>query len=408
MWSDSWPRVLALAAGLGLAEYLRGTVLTGFPWNAIGYAATTLPILMQKASVLGIYGVTTLAIAVFAVPAVLASGTRRSSVAIPAILAIVLVCCDLGYGWYRLSSAPAETSEPVRIRVVQPAIDQSKKWTPELQDSNFALQLELSRSAAKGGTEAKKPDVLVWPESTFPFILTERRDALAALGELIEDGQVLLAGAVRVEPPAPGNSQERVFNSVYVIDDDGAIAAAADKVHLVPFGEYLPFQDLAEAAGLEQLTHLRGGFEAGSGHVTLEGGKSGKFLPLICYEIIFPGQARAPGERPDWLLNLTNDAWFGYSPGPHQHWRQAIVRSVEEGLPLVRAANDGISSVSDSYGRIIARTGLGERTVLDANLPQNRVETLYSRFGNGFFWAAIVVFAAVASLSAGMSTIRSH
>ena len=242
--------------------------------------------------------------------------------------------------------------------------------------------------------------LLVWPETAFPFVLTDRRDALAALSAMIPDGTILAAGAVRIEPPAPGSKLERAFNSVFTIDAAGEITGAADKMHLVPFGEYLPFQTFAEGIGLEQLTRMRGGFKAGSGRLLLDGGAAGRFLPLICYEIIFPGAAVRGAPRAAFILNLTNDAWFGMTPGPYQHWRQAMLRGVEEGLPVVRSANSGISSVTDANGRTIERIPLGVRGVIDAPLPVRLEPTVYATYGDYLFFALLVAFALIAVMPA--------
>lgn len=394
LWRDGLRRILALAAGISLAEYLRGTMLTGFPWNTIGQAAMTMPVTMQKASVLGLYGATLLAVAVFAMPAMaaprLSGGVRRFLVA-----AVALIAVDLGFGAIRLSAHPLSLADGVSVRLVQPAVDQSEKWSPGMVDRNFRLLMDLSVQATSSEKQGLSgTSLLVWPETAFPFLLTERRDALASLSAMIPDGTVLAAGAVRVEQPAAGQKREKAFNSVYTIDTAGEITGAADKVHLVPFGEFLPFQDLAESLGLQQLTELRGGFEAGSGRALLDAGAARKFLPMICYEIIFPGRVLNGAGRPAFILNLTNDAWFGMTPGPYQHWRQAVLRGVEEGLPVVRSANSGISSVTDPMGRVVAMVPLGVRGVVDSGIPVALTHTLFATYGNVLFVALLAVFIA--------------
>jgi apolipoprotein N-acyltransferase len=397
-WSDGPGRVAALAAGIALAEYLRGNLFTGFPWNVVGQAAMTYPVTMQKASLFGLYGVTALAVFIFCLPALAADRARPAS-RLLAILALITVASDIAFGAWRLAASPAAFVEGASLRLVQPAIDQSEKWSPEMEARNFELLMELSVKATSPEKQGLSgTSLLVWPETAFPFVLTERRDALAALSAMLPDGTILAAGAVRIEPPAAGNRRERAFNSVYTIGPDGNILAAADKVHLVPFGEYLPFQETAEAIGLQQLTRLRGGFERGSRRVLLDGGLAGTFLPLVCYEIIFPGAALAGVARPGFILNLTNDAWFGMTPGPYQHWRQAVLRGVEEGLPVVRSANNGISSVTDANGRVIERLGLGERGVLDSPLPVALSPTIYATYGNYSFFGLLGFLLALAML----------
>jgi apolipoprotein N-acyltransferase len=206
---------------------------------------------------------------------------------------------------------------------------------------------------------------------------------------------VLITGAVRAPEPAPGAPMSRAYNSIYVIDHDGSVLSVYDKVHLVPFGEYLPFQDFLERLGLMQITKVQGGFIPGSRRRALDVPRAPRFLPLICYEIIFPGEAVPRGERPGWLVNLTNDGWFGISSGPYQHLQQARVRAIEEGLPLVRAANTGISAVIDPLGRVIKSLPLGTEGVLDAPLPRRIDRTIYVRAGDGvaglLLGAALVV-----------------
>jgi apolipoprotein N-acyltransferase len=219
-----------------------------------------------------------------------------------------------------------------------------------------------------------------------PFLLTERPDALSAIGGLLPEGAVLMTGAIRSEPPVTGESSIRYFNSIQVLGDDGAILASYDKVHLVPFGEYLPLQDFLETIGLRQLTEMQGGFDAGVRLRTLALPVGPPVGPLICYEIIFPGKAVDPAERPGWLLNVTNDAWFGNTPGPRQHFEQARLRAVEEGLPLVRAANSGISAIVDPYGRMIRSLGLGRTGVVDGPLPASIPPTFYGRWGDRPFF----------------------
>lgn len=394
IWSDGWPRLLALAAGLGLAEYLRGTLLTGFPWNALGYGAMTMPATMQSASLIGLYGVTLLAVPVFAAPVLLLDVRNElpGSKAF-ATLCVVLVIAHTGFGYWRLQQPGNPNVADVSLRLVQPAIDQAEKWSPESADRSFRTLLDLSTTATSPEKQGLSgTDLLIWPETAFPFILTERRDALAALDAMIPPGTTLLAGAVRFEPPASGQTSRRAFNSIYMINDSGEIVQAADKVHLVPFGEYLPFQEWLEGLGFQQITRLRGGFEAAANRRLLDTGKAGSLLPLICYEIIFPGEPLQGVSRPDWILNVTNDAWFGNSPGPHQHWRQAVIRGVEEGLPVVRVANNGISSVTDARGRTVERIGHGVRGVVDSALPASDPPTLYSRIGNWTFGGLAILF----------------
>jgi apolipoprotein N-acyltransferase len=202
---------------------------------------------------------------------------------------------------------------------------------------------------------------------------------MAQIAELLPKGTVLMTDSVRAPDGPPGARVSRAYNSIYLIDHDGGVLSVYDKLHLVPFGEYLPLQAWMEKLGFEQLTRVHGGFIPGTRRRVMEVPQAPAALPLICYEAIFPGDIAASGERPGWIVNLTNDGWFGNSTGPYQHLQQARMRAIEEGLPMVRAANTGISAVIDPSGRIVASLGLGIEGVLDSTLPSPLPPTLYAR-----------------------------
>lgn len=374
LWSEDWRRIFALAAGIGAAEWLRGHVLTGFPWNAIGYALTAGEVLIQSASLFGVYGLGFLAVAIFAAPAALAptSGGRRRNLVLPALALVAIAALGL-YGVLRLSQADAGTYPGVTVRIVQPDLAQLQKWDSSQRDTVLSRYFELS---APKDDPLKPGTLLVWPESAFPFSLAQDAGALAAIAALLPDGTELVTGAYREETLPSGES--RFYNSIYVIGDDGTIADAYDKVHLVPFGEYLPASRLLGPLGLRQL--VGDGFTAGPARRSIALSLGPAFAPLICYEAIFSGDVLGDGARPDFLLNVTNDGWFGRTTGPYQHYHQARVRAVEEGLPLLRAANTGISAVIDSYGRIAVQGNLGQATMIEAPLPKAIAQPLYARW----------------------------
>jgi apolipoprotein N-acyltransferase len=299
----------------------------------------------------------------------------------------------------RLATTPTTYVDGVRLRIMQPNVPQDAKFSYANKAQVMQHYLALSdRATGPNSSGVASTTLLIWPESAFPFFLTREPDALAQIAGLLHGGPVLITGAARAADPTPTRGDLHAYNSVYVIDHDGSVLSIYDKIHLVPFGEYLPFQRLLERLGLRQLTRLQGGFLAGDRRRLLAPPHAPKFLPLICYEIIFPHDVLPPGERPGWMLNVTNDAWFGDSPGPHQHFQQARVRAIEEGLPLVRAANTGISAVVDPVGRIIQSLPLGSEGILDSTLPKPLARTLYSRAGDaplGLLIAAILVIAAV-------------
>ncbi len=317
VWSDGVGRIAALAFAFGLCEWLRGILFTGFPWNAIGYAAMPVPVMMQSAGLAGLAGMNMLAVFVFSAPALI--GTRKGmGLGLP--LAALLVIGHFGYGYWRLQQADPPTPEPARtVRLVQPVIDQAMKLDDAARADIFTEHLELTAAAPAEGE--KRPDIVVWPETSVPFFLTENPDALASIADVLQEGQILIAGAVRAENAGAG-LPPRYYNSVYVIDDRGQIIGAADKLHLVPFGEYLPFEDILESAGLKSIAAaMPGGFSAAASRtlLTLPGGQV--FYPLICYEAIFPGEVGNAALPANALLNVTNDAWFGDTPGPYQHFQ---------------------------------------------------------------------------------------
>lgn len=359
-WTNDIGRIAALAFGFGLAEWLRTFLFTGFPWNPVGLAAMPTPLLMQSVTLTGLTGMNALAVFVFAMPALLAS---RRNLRLGLILAGALVAAHVGYGYIRLNAPPAASDTKLAVRIVQPSIDLSEKWDDSVRDRVFATTMELSARPPKEGKPA--PQLILWPETAVPFFFTERPDALAAIGDLLKPGQMLVAGVVREEASA---SAPLYYNSVIAIDDGGEIVDAVDKVHLVPFGEYIPFAEIAARFGLEQLVAGPMNFIAGSHRHPLELPGGIKASPFICYEIIFPELVAVDAASTRFIVNVTNDAWFGDTPGPYQHFRQAQIRAVENGLPLLRAANNGISGAVDARGRVIDALALNVRDVLDLEI----------------------------------------
>jgi apolipoprotein N-acyltransferase len=385
VWTKDGSRVVALAGSLTIAEWLRGHVLTGFPWNTFGYALTEPLALAQTASLIGIWGLTFLAVAIFASPAVLIDGTARGKRpwATP-LLALCLLIAMGVFGAMRLSLQPTRMVANVKLRIMQPNLQQDEKFNYSAKAAVMQKYLKLSEGASgANATGVRDTTVLIWPESAFPFFLTREADAMGQIEALLAKGKgtVLITGSVRAPDLPPGMRITRAYNSIYVINHDGGVLSLYDKLHLVPFGEYLPFQDWMERLGLEQLTRVQGGFIEGTVRRTLQIPNAPPALPLICYEAIFPS-AVATHDRPGWMVNLTNDGWFGNSTGPHQHLQQARLRAIEQGLPLVRAANTGISAVIDPVGRVVARLGLGLEGVLDSDLPAPIAPTVYTRVGD--------------------------
>lgn len=391
-WSDDIGRIAALAVAFALAEWLRSILFSGFPWNAVGYAAMPVPLAMQSIAFAGATGINVLAVFVFSLPALLAG---REHLKLGAALGIGLVALHLGYGALRLAQAGStDGSQTIAARVVQPSILQSQKWDMAERDRIFQAHLDLTTRPVEAGAAA--PDVIIWPETSVPFLFGDRPDALAALGAAVGNDQRLLAGIVRSQAADDGSTD--YYNSIVVIDGTGEIVDAFDKVRLVPFGEYLPFQEFLSRFGLRQLAQNIGGFSAGSTRRPLDlgGGVSG--LPFICYEVIFPGIAPRGGTDARLLINVTNDAWFGDTPGPHQHFRQAQLRAVESGLPLVRAANNGISAAVDGYGRVIDGLALDAVGVLDVAIPLAEADALLPPLRPGLVgWSLLVALGIAAT-----------
>ncbi|MBZ9821989.1 apolipoprotein N-acyltransferase [Mesorhizobium sp. CA4] len=361
-WSSDIGRIAALAFGFGLTEWLRDFLFTGFPWNAVGYAAMPVPLLMQSVSVTGMIGMNALAVFLFSLPALVAA---RRHLRLGIALFIILVAAHVGFGYFRLVT-PVETTRSIDVRIVQPAVDLSEKWDTSVRDRIFATLLGISGKAPEDGHA--KPQLILWPETSVPFLFTERPDALTALGDMLADGQMLIAGVVR-EEGGSASAGSRYYNSVVAINDKGEIVDAVDKVHLVPFGEYLPFAELFERFGIGRLVAGPMNFAPGNERhpIGLPGGL--RAAPFICYEVIFPDLVGVDSASSDVIVNVTNDAWFGDTPGPYQHFRQAQIRAVENGLPLLRAANNGISAVVDSRGRIVDALAVDARGAIDAHVP---------------------------------------
>lgn len=400
LWAPGLNRVLALAITLAVAEYLRGHVLTGLPWNVLGYALTSPLVLMQGAGLVGVYGLSLLAVVIFASPMVAladAGDARRRGAGVG--IAVGLLGLLALYGAVRLAGPPSGEVAGVKLRIVQPSVPQRDKWRREKQGEIFRDHLELSRRDAAGRIDDLAGIThVVWPEAAMPFLPLQTPEALAAIGELLRDKTQLITGALRVEAPdaaplgAAASGRRRIFNSLMVFGEGGRLTALYDKIHLVPFGEYLPLQGVLEAIGLQQLTRIRGGFDVGpTPRPLLAVAGLPPVLGLVCYEAIFPAAVVQGRERPGVIVNVTNDGWFGNTTGPRQHLHQTRVRAVEEGVPIVRVANNGISALIDGHGRVLARIDLNVRASVDAALPLPVSPPIYAATGDRAFFALVVL-----------------
>ncbi len=409
LWAPGLSRIFALAAGLGFSEWLRGRVLTGFPWNDYGMALGDHLVFAQFAAIGGLAALTVLTVAIFATPALFADRRRKGATRIPAgVLAAGAALVGLAlFGTLRLETPPPAPVAGVNVRLMQPNIAQDAKFSPQNKDEIVADYLKLSdRSTGPAHTGLSDVTLLVWPESAFPFILTEDAQALLTIGNALPSGTTLVTGAARigVTPSASDSRPHPAFyNSILVIARGGIILDTYDKVHLVPFGEYLPMDWFFRKFGLHHFVHVPGGFAKGAGHKLLHLPNLPTAVPLICYEAIFPEEAvpaATPGAaRPGFMLNVTNDAWFGRTAGPYQHFAQARLRSIEQGLPLLRDANTGVSAIIDAYGRVLAQLPVEEEGVIDGVLPGKIAPPPFARAPFGIdLLAWIVAFCAALAL----------
>ncbi|HXR95789.1 MAG TPA: apolipoprotein N-acyltransferase, partial [Rhizomicrobium sp.] len=296
---------------------------------------------------------------------------------------ILLFACLWVYGAGRLITTPAQIVPGVRMRLVQPDIPQNEKYVRGLVARNWQRLVDLSQGPGP-------VTHIIWPEAAPSFLLDRSPAALDQIALLTRNGRTLITGAARA---AVSGSETHFYNSLYIFGPGGKVDAIYDKFHLVPFGEYLPFAALLHRLGITKLTQGDTGFSTGDGPHIYHVPHAPDVTPLICYEIIFPG-AVTTNHRPGWLVNVTDDSWFGPWAGPMQHLLIARVRAVEEGLPVARDANTGITAMIDPLGRLTARLDLGRMGTLDANLPRALPATVYARFGDVPF--ALLLLAAVA------------
>ena len=375
---------LTLIALWTFVEYLRSTILTGFPWALPGYVWVDLPP-MQAAAWIGPHGVTLATLLVTAIPGV-ALATRRGWIITGDAIAIGVALWILGV--QRVPDEVAYADDAPVLRIVQPNAPQALKWQ-EGHYQEFYRRL-IEATARPADPALGPPDIVLWPETAIQLIPDRMGDVVQHISESAGDAWVLL-GVLNGETRPDGLSWT---NSLATISPTGQLGARYDKHHLVPFGEYLPMEPVFDALGLAGFA-IRGSFARGPGPVTMRLDGVPPFSPLICYEAIFPHEVVAP-DRPDWLLQPTNDAWFGSWAGPHQHYAQARIRAIEQGLPMVRAANTGISAVVDPHGREIAALPLHRFDHVDARLPAPLDPPVYARTGD---WVALVLMLLVAAIA---------
>ncbi len=373
----TWPLILTWTA----AEMLRAYVFTGFPW------ATPAQVLVEglagrSLAWVGPHGANLWMMTLAWVISFPAIYHRRHVMRAGQALVMGVVVA-------LIMSPPRVPDAPLSdhiVRLIQPNVPQALKWNPDYFDTFFQRQLDLS---AVPGT--RRPALVIWPEAAIPWRLENAGNALPTMADAAKGVPVLFG----VNRAANG----RLFNALAVIDSMGVVQQTYDKHHTVPFGEYVPFGDLLSRFGVERVSTQEGdGFSRGPGPELLDMGPLGTALPLICYEAVFAHLVGAAPARPDMLIQITNDAWFGQDAGPQQHLAQARMRAIEQGLPLMRAANTGISAMIDPWGRITHSLPLGQAGALDAPLPLPRAPTLYARMGDAPIAALLGLLLTVAVL----------
>jgi apolipoprotein N-acyltransferase len=352
--------VLGFVVAFTALEALRGVIFTGFPWAMLGHVWIGTPV-DQLAALGGPSALSLLTLMAAALPVVL----RWQGLAVAA----VLLAAALGFGLWRLAQPLPEPGD-LTLRLVQPNAEQSEKW--EAAKAQEFLDRLLAMTA-----QDTPADLTIWPETAVPYML-EYAPTVADMVVAASDGKPVALGIQREE-------DGRFYNSLRVLEGAGTETARYDKAHLVPFGEYIPFGDLAyDWFGLRAFAAQAGNtYSAGPGPRVLDLGRFGKVLPLICYEAIFPRDVNAAPERADWMLQITNDAWFGTLTGPFQHFSQARLRAVEQGLPLIRVANTGVTAVVDARGRVVKDLPFGKMAALDTTIPGALPPTPFSRWGDG-------------------------
>lgn len=357
-------RLLALVLLFSLAEFARANVLSGFPWGLQGYIWVETPI-RQLAALVGPHGLGVLTLLLAALPLI----PRRRWLG--GVLAASLMLAMWGGGVLRLQLVKPEPATGINLRLIQPNAPQHQKWDPAYAAGFFKRALALTAEPAK-----RPIDLVIWPEAAITWWLDDEPELQARIAAAAPPGARVVLGARRYQAG-------RFYNSAVLLDETGISAMVYDKLHLVPFGEYVPFGSLLSRIGIHGLAAEEGGgFSAGKTPLLMDFGQAGKALPLICYEAIFPAMARHDNPRPDWILQLTNDAWFGELAGPQQHFIQARMRATEQGLPLVRVANTGISALIGATGKVIDQLPLGVAGRLDVALPGRLPPTLYGRTGD--------------------------
>ena len=376
-------RVLLFPVLWSLFEWIRGHVLLDFPWNLIGYTLYVQLETVQAASLVGAYGLSFIAALIFAFPVLYFIEAKKKYYFISSASIFALLW---GFGAYRLNQPILQEKKGPLVRLVQGNIPQKFKWSRSFASRSLYAYFSLSFPTK----EEKTPTLFIWPEAAIPFYVNEQDFIRHEISKRMPRGSFLVIGTLR---KTIQKHPVKLYNSLLVLDDRGRVLSIYDKTHLVPFGEYIP---LKKWLPFKKITHGLLDISAGKELKTVSVKGLPFFSPLICYEGIFPGDVKERGNRPDWLINITNDAWFGDSNGPHQHLDIIRLRSIEEGLPIGRVAGTGITALIDSYGRILNKIGLHKPGVIDGHIPGKIAPTLYAKFGDWVFFIILLFWSFLA------------
>lgn len=373
---SGWQKVLLFSIMWTSFEVVRGYAFTGFPWNLLGYIWVFSDSMLQITSIGGIWLLSFISVLCLAMPYLLLSKRNMSILLsfkrlVPVSLCLLILIFVFLFGKLRLDRAESEYVEGVSLRIVQANIPQTNKWDVSHRRKIVDKYFEMSGRAGS-------PTHIIWPESALPFFIKEGSPLVAALQNLAPESGAIITGSMHGEFDQNGFLSS-IYNSAHIISKKNGIEKVYNKHHLVPFGEYVPLRGILP---IEKITHGSLNFSEGRGVVTINAESFVPFSPLICYEAIFPGAVASDENYPQAMINVTNDAWYGNSSGPYQHFYMVKTRAVEQGVPLIRAANTGISGVFDAYGRIVQRSNLSEEFVLDEKLPKSlRQKTIFSIYG---------------------------
>ena len=342
-----------------LIEFLRSILFTGFPWNLSGYSWGFSLVMSQSAYIVGVWGVTLLTLWMATLPAILKFSCGQKEKVTALAICLFMLVMPFSYGYWRLQEHPTQYTTK-KILLVQGNIPQQHKWDPQKQYDILDRYRKLSKLSEdeEGGV------IIIWPETSYPYFLEGKSPPLEWVTSVMSDDAVLITGAMRADWNKNRQGIKAIYNSLHIVSPQAEVLAEYDKVRLVPFGEFVPFRSILP---MKKITHGMQDFGRGKGAEVLKVQGVPPFQPLICYEVIFPEYKAA--EDSDWLLNITNDAWFGDSSGPYQHLTMARFRAIEQGKPVVRAANTGVSAVYDALGRELGRIELNQIGTIKLNLP---------------------------------------